>query len=145
MDSNKGEVASDAEVSVIGAGIAVYGNIEASVDLQIQGKVEGDVRCGTLLLGESGEIRGNVTAERVRVAGKVEGSIDTTDLAVEASARVNGDLSYSRIRIANGAVVQGKITYVEREDAAEPAGLRLVEPPRAAAQGQGQQKPIYIE
>lgn len=145
MASTSEQPAADKEVSVIGVGIAVHGNIEASVDLQIQGKVEGDVRCGTLLLGESGEIRGNVTAERVRVAGTIQGSVDTTDLAIEASARVNGDLSYTRIRIANGAVVHGKLTHVEREIAAETGGLRLVEPARAEAQTHGQQKPIYIE
>jgi cytoskeletal protein CcmA (bactofilin family) len=147
MDSNTAQAQEPAagEVSVIGVGIAVFGNIEASVDLQIQGKVEGDVRCGTLLLGESGEIRGNVAAERVRVAGTIDGSVDTTDLAVEASARVNGDLSYTRIRIANGAVVHGKLTHVEREISVEAGGLRLVEPARAAAPEQGQKKPIYIE
>jgi cytoskeletal protein CcmA (bactofilin family) len=147
MEINTAQPAAGDEVSVIGAGIAVHGNIEASVDLQIQGKVEGDVRCGTLLLGETGAIRGNVTADRVRVAGTVDGSIDTTDLAVEASARVNGDLSYTRIRIANGAVVNGKLTHVEREVAAETGGLRLVEPRAAGAAGgaQAQAKPIYIE
>ena len=145
MASTSEQPAADREVSVIGVGIAVHGNIEASVDLQIQGKVEGDVKCGTLLLGESGEIRGNVTADRVRVAGHIQGAVDTTDLAIEASARVNGDLSYTRIRIANGAIVHGKLTHVEREIAPESGGLRLVEPTGPAGQAQGQQKPIYIE
>jgi len=124
--------------SVIGAGITVTGNIEASVDLQIHGKVTGDVRCATLLLGEHGEVHGNIHAERVRVAGLVEGSIETGDLAVEASARIAGDVAYSRIRIANGGVIHGKIKHLPANDVYLGNGKpRLVEsdiePPMAQA------------
>lgn len=95
--------------SVIGADIVVTGNIEASVDLHIDGRVEGDVRCKTLILGEASTIMGNVSADRVRAAGAVTGSIETNDLAIEASARVSGDLLYERIRVTNGAQIDGSL------------------------------------
>jgi cytoskeletal protein CcmA (bactofilin family) len=145
MDTNSQPAAAPAQASVIGEGIAIHGNIEATVDLQIEGKVTGDVRCGTLLLGERAEISGNVFAERVRVSGTVEGSVHTGDLAVEATARLLGDVSYSRIRIANGAIVQGKLSHVPAEAAGEGSGLRLVESPPQSAQGQRGQKSIHIE
>lgn len=143
METNNPGAATGAEVSVIGAGITVNGDIEASVDLQIQGRVSGDVRCATLLLGEGSEIRGNVVAERVRVAGTVEGSIDTRDLAIEASAKVIGDVSYARIRIANGAVVHGQMTHqnVEEEES-EGGRLRLVDRDQAPARAA---QAVYIE
>lgn len=57
--------------SVIGADITITGNIEASVDLMIEGQVSGDVHCKTtLILGETSTIRGNIYAERVRVDRK---------------------------------------------------------------------------
>jgi cytoskeletal protein CcmA (bactofilin family) len=95
--------------SVIGADIVVTGNIEASVDLHIDGRVEGDVRCKTLILGEASTIMGNVFADRVRAAGVVTGSIETNDLAIEASARVSGDVLYERIRVTNGAQIDGSL------------------------------------
>jgi cytoskeletal protein CcmA (bactofilin family) len=95
--------------SVIGADIVVTGNIEASVDLHIDGRVEGDVRCKTLILGEASTIMGNVSADRVRAAGVVTGSIDTNDLAIEASARVSGDVLYERIKVTNGAQIDGSL------------------------------------
>lgn len=142
--TNQREMASG-DVSVIGSGITVTGNIEASVDLQIQGKVTGDVHCATLLLGEGSEIRGNVIADRVRVAGAVEGSIETKDLAIEASARVTGDVTYSRIRIANGGIIHGRMSYQKsEEEAVDAARLRLVEQqPPAAPAPKG--KAVYIE
>jgi cytoskeletal protein CcmA (bactofilin family) len=142
MEASAQREAAGVDVSVIGAGITVTGNIEASVDLQIQGKVTGDVHCATLLLGEGSEIRGNVVADRVRVAGAVDGSIETKDLAIETSARVTGDITYSRIRIANGGIVHGQMNYRKgEEEAGEGAHLRLVEQEKAAEKP----KAVYIE
>lgn len=126
--------------SVIGAGITVTGNIEATDDLQVEGKVTGDVRCATLMLGERSLIKGSIYATRVHAAGTVDGSIDTGDLAVEASARISGDVTYNRIRIAAGGIIQGQMKHkASPEEEADTSKLRLVEP--AAPQS----KPIYIE
>jgi cytoskeletal protein CcmA (bactofilin family) len=111
-------------MSVIGADILVTGDIEAEIDLHIEGRVLGNVRCSTLILGERSSVTGNVVTERVRVSGTVEGGIETTDLAIEASARVKGDVTYSRLRIANGGVIQGTMTYKPLDEAAK---LTLVE------------------
>jgi hypothetical protein len=43
------------EMSVIGGDIEITGNIAATVDLHLIGKVVGDVRCKTLILGEGAE------------------------------------------------------------------------------------------
>jgi cytoskeletal protein CcmA (bactofilin family) len=142
-EAKKIEVETAEEMSIIGAGIRVTGNIEATDDLHLLGKVDGDVRCATLILGERSVIRGSVYADRVRAAGTVEGAIETKDLAVEATARLNGDITYSRIRIANGGVIDGRMSYREsEEEPSEAARLRLVEssPPAKA-----EPKAVYIE
>lgn len=109
-------------MSVIGNGIVVTGNIKAEVDLHIEGRVEGDVHCATLILGERGSVTGNIFAVRVRVSGIVDGGIQTTDLAIESTARVNGDVTYSRLRIANGGVIAGSMTHkpLDEDEAAAP-------------------------
>lgn len=116
-------------MSVIGTDILVKGDIEAEVDLHIEGRVQGNVRCATLILGERSFVVGNVFAERVRVSGTVEGGIETTDLAIESTARVKGDVTYSRLRIANGGIIQGSMTHRPLDDTgAEDAELKLAEP-----------------
>lgn len=124
------------QMSVIGADITITGNIEASVDLLIEGKVVGDVRCATLILGESSSIEGRIHAERVRVSGSVNGSVDTGDLAVEATARVSAEVSYERLRVANGGTLEGTIRRKPVEEATEASKLKLVAPapePKPAA------------
>ena len=141
MERNEQPEGAGAEISVIGVGLSIEGNIVAGVDLQILGKVVGDVRCATLLLGEGGEVRGDIVAERVRLAGRVQGSISTGDLAVESTARVQGDVAYARIRIANGAVLHGRMRHEpgQEQPAQSPSWPAESEarPPKAQA--------IYIE
>lgn len=133
-------------VSVIGADIVITGNIESSldqhpIDLHIEGRVNGDVRCATLILGEGSMIKGSVYADRVRVSGTIEGAVETKDLAIEATARVNGDVAYERLRVANGGILQGNIKCkaVEGHEGSSNK-LKLVEP-----HVEGKATPIYID
>ena len=110
MDNNEQRDKTDkSAMSMIGADIVVTGNIEAKVDLHIEGRVNGDVRCATLILGENSSVNGSVYADRDRVSGTVDGSVETKDLAVEATARVVGDVTYDRLRVANGGVIEGNM------------------------------------
>lgn len=132
------------QVSVIGADITITGNIEASVDLHIEGRVIGDVRCATLILGETSKISGGIQAERVRVAGMVEGSIDTRDLAVEASARVTGEIVYGRLRVASGASIEGTLKCNPPVETATDSKLKLVEPKPAPKPAKVEAEPAVI-
>jgi cytoskeletal protein CcmA (bactofilin family) len=127
----------DGQLSVIGADIVVTGNIEAEVDLQIEGRIVGDVRCSTLILGERSTINGSIFAQRVRVSGMIEGSVETVDLAIESGARVKGDVTYSRLRIANGGIVEGSMIHqpLTEEQAAELNRPKLVAEPAPAPSG----------
>ena len=118
-------------VSVIGPSIVITGNIEAAdaaaeTDLQIEGTVNGDVRCGTVILTDTSRVVGNVVADRVRVSGTVEGGINSGDLAVEATARITGEVVYDRLRVAAGGIVQGSMKWRGAE-AVEGSRLKLVE------------------
>lgn len=145
MQAQAPRAASEGLLSVIGADILVTGNIEAEVDLQIEGRVIGDVRCATLVLGERSSVEGNIFARRTRISGRVEGSVETTDLAVEAGARVKGEVTYSRLRVANGGLIEGSMTYrpLAEEEAEEdrPAAAG----PAPARSPAGGPKVHYIE
>jgi cytoskeletal protein CcmA (bactofilin family) len=122
-----GDPAPSGEVAVIGAGVTIKGDVEAEIDLQIDGIVHGDVRCGTLIVNERGLVSGSIVAERVRVAGHVDGGIEATDLAVEAGAHIKGDISYSRLRVSNGGVFEGTMTHRPlAEEPTEAERLKLV-------------------
>ncbi|HEX8058000.1 MAG TPA: polymer-forming cytoskeletal protein [Novosphingobium sp.] len=95
--------------SVLGADTAIRGDIAASADLHIDGKVEGDITCAALVQGESSEIVGAVTAETARLAGKVRGTITARELVILKSARIEGDVHYDALTIEQGALVDGRL------------------------------------
>jgi len=111
-------------LSVIGADVTVTGNIATEGDLHVDGAVEGDIRCGSIVQGASGRIVGSIAARSARIAGIIEGPIDVGALTVQTSARITGDSTYNTVTIETGAQVDGRMTY--RSGTAD-APLRLVD------------------
>jgi cytoskeletal protein CcmA (bactofilin family) len=97
--------------SIIASDVEIVGNVNARVDLHIDGKVQGDVTCGSIVQGEGSVISGKVTAESAKLSGKVEGSIEANDLVIEASARIIGDVVYNNLTIAPGGQIEGKFKH----------------------------------
>jgi cytoskeletal protein CcmA (bactofilin family) len=121
--------------SVIGPDVIVTGNVTATADLHIDGRVEGDVHCGSLAQGADSQIFGNVTAEAARIAGAVEGTVRVKQLTVERSARITGDVEYENITIENGGNIDGRLKHMSQVSTAPAAasGPRPVEAAPAAA------------
>jgi len=139
-----GGSAGDPNFSFVGGEVHVTGNIDTPGRLHLDGKVTGDVRCGTLVQGTSGEVRGNIVAGEARLAGLVDGAVEAGTLSLEASARVTGDVLYESLSVASGAEVEGR--FKRRRGEADgsgaarvakvvvtPAPLFAAEPPTAEA------------
>lgn len=97
--------------SVIGADVTIKGDISASTELHVDGRIEGDIACDSLVQGETSVIEGGVTAETARLAGKVSGSISARQLVVLKSARIDGDVHYDALTIEQGAQVEGRFAH----------------------------------
>ena len=102
--------------SVLGPDIAVQGDLTATADLHLDGRINGNVQCAALVQGEASEVTGMVAAESARVAGKIKGSITAAVLVIQKTARIEGDVTYGALTIEEGAQVEGKFTH----RAAEP-------------------------
>lgn len=109
--------------SLIGGDVTISGNLSASVDLHVDGVVEGDISCAALVQGPDSRICGHVTAQSARLAGLVDGSITAEELVVESTARITGDVRYERITIEPGSRIEGHFTH---KDNAPVAELKLI-------------------
>ena len=97
--------------SVIGSDVTIKGDISASADLHVDGRIEGDITCASLVQGESSVIVGTITSETARLAGTINGSISARELTVLKSARVEGDVQYDALTIEQGAEVEGRFSH----------------------------------
>ena len=95
------------ETSFISASLKVIGNLESDAEIQLDGKVEGDVRGKTVTIGEGADISGAVYGETVTVAGTVNGKIEARNVVVSKTARTTGDIIHDSLQIESGAYVDG--------------------------------------
>lgn len=103
--------ANNSTFSVIGADVTIKGDLTASADLHVDGRVEGDIACASLVQGQSSEVHGQIEAESARLSGKVVGSIHAHELVILKSARVEGDIHYDTLTIEQGAEIEGRLSY----------------------------------
>jgi cytoskeletal protein CcmA (bactofilin family) len=109
--------------SVLGADTRIKGDISASADLHIDGRVEGDVTCTALVQGEGSEIVGAIRAESARLSGTVRGTISARELVVLKSAHIHGDVHYDALTIEQGAQVDGRFAPRAADEAATVVSL----------------------
>ncbi len=97
-------------VTVLGPDIAIDGDLAATADLHLDGRVEGDITCAALVQGATSEIVGMVVAENAHLAGKIKGSITADTLVILNTARIEGDVTYGTLSIEEGAQVEGNFS-----------------------------------
>lgn len=127
---------SSGSFSVLGADVTITGNIAASTELHIDGSVEGDIDCASLVQGEGSQITGEVQAENARLAGRVDGSIHARELVILRTATINGDVHYEALTVEQGAAVQGRFAPREADapqKASAPASTTAAESNGASA------------
>lgn len=124
LQSAKG-AAVNSGFSVLAGDVVIRGDIRAAVDLHVDGRVEGDVSCATLVQGPASVIQGAVTAETARLSGTVEGAITVRALFVLASARISGDVHYETLTIEQGGQVDGRLCHRAAGAIAAEGGPRV--------------------
>jgi cytoskeletal protein CcmA (bactofilin family) len=119
--------------SFIGPEVVVTGDIDTDGQIHVDGKVVGDVRCGSLSQGESGSIAGNITAGEAKLAGLIDGAVTAGTLLLEPSARVTGDVLYETLTVSTGAQVDGRFKRRQiGEDGSSKAKMAAVPAAREA-------------
>lgn len=111
--------------SVIGSDVTIKGDVSASVDLHVDGTIEGDIKCASLVQGEGSTVTGGVMADSARMSGKVVGSITAKELVILKSAQIEGDVHYDALTIEQGAQVDGRFApNSRRQSAPAPAPMK---------------------
>ncbi len=92
--------------------MVVKGDLSASEDLTIEGRVEGTitVRGHTLTVGHHGQIEAQILARVATIRGTVHGDVTVTEkVEILATGSLDGDVVAPRIAIAEGACFRGKM------------------------------------
>ncbi len=93
--------------SILSADLTIVGSITSEGEVQLDGSVEGDVRAGSLTIGEEASVKGEVVAESVVVRGRIEGSLRARQVQLASTARIEGDIIHATLAVESGAYFDG--------------------------------------
>jgi cytoskeletal protein CcmA (bactofilin family) len=103
----------------LGATIVVKGEITSEEDLQIDGKVEGNIslRGNRLTIGRGAQLNSEINAREIIVYGTASGNLRARDrVEIKKDGQVIGDITTARISVEDGAYFKGRIE-IERSQA----------------------------
>lgn len=116
--------------SIISADLIVNGTLTSTGDIQIDGRVEGDVHSSGLVIGDKALINGEVLADDVTVRGRVQGSIRARKVLLCATSHVEGNILHEAFSVEAGAFFEGNCRHSDN-----PLGdvNKVAEAPKPAA------------
>ena len=96
-------------VNTISTGTLIKGDVTAQGDFRLDGRLEGNIQLnGKLVVGETGQIRGNIVCQNANIIGHVDGNISVKEvLTLHSSAVVKGDILINKLAIEPGAAFSG--------------------------------------
>lgn len=93
--------------SIISSDLEIDGNLKSTGDIQIDGRVNGDVTSNTLTISAQAVVRGTLQATDVVIAGEVIGSIQAKNVKLMKSAHITADICHESLAIEAGAHFEG--------------------------------------
>jgi cytoskeletal protein CcmA (bactofilin family) len=96
-------------INIISKGTEILGDISSQGDMRIEGIVKGSLLCkARIVIGDSGEVKGNITANDAVISGTVIGNVMVSEfLFLKGTAKIFGDLVVGKIVVENGAEFNG--------------------------------------
>ena len=96
--------------TVIGPTAHVKGSMSSDGGIRIDGIFEGQIQiAGNLIVGESGKVIADISAQNVSVSGAVKGTVQASGrLEILSTGRVWGDISVAAFLIDEGGFFRGQ-------------------------------------
>ena len=134
VTAQKRPMRSSSAPSIISSDLTVTGTLASTGDIQIDGKIEGDVQSTGLVIGDKAFIHGDVMAEDVTVRGRVQGSIRARKVLLAATCRVEGNILHEAFAVETGAFFEGNCRHSDNPMAEDAPKMSSFDkrPPGAA-------------
>ncbi len=105
--------------TIISNDIHMLGNIISEGTLDVDGHIDGNIKCRSITIRKNGVIKGDVIADAIQVYGKVEGVLKAKEVNLYASCHVEGVIIHETLTIEDGAFVDGQFKRSTRIDMTE--------------------------
>ena len=96
----------------LGKSVIIKGELSASEDLTLYGRMEGSVKLPghTLTIAQHADIKAAITAHAVVIQGAVTGNVTARErVEIQTTGSVAGDVTAPRLAMADGGCLSGKV------------------------------------
>ena len=100
---------------IIGNGVKITGEITDADEVQIDGCADVTMNTDNLVVGGSGDLKGNITSHNVDVWGKLDGEVKVGGtLTIQEQGSVSGNIEYENLQIKLGGKIIGDVKVSEK-------------------------------
>lgn len=108
--TEEGMAAENGEVTIVGAGARLEGNVVSAGNLRIDGQVKGQINAeGDVALSPQSQVEADIRAQNVSIAGRFKGSIQVNGKAhLARGGRIDGNITSKTLVVEEGGVFHGQ-------------------------------------
>ncbi len=119
-DRKDTQMTENGEVTIVGAGARLEGNVVSAGSLRIDGQVKGQINAdGDVVLSPQSQVEADIRAQNVSVAGRFKGNVIVKGKAhLARGGRIDGNITSKTLVIEEGGIFHGQSIM----DAAGPSG-----------------------
>ena len=97
--------------SIIGRGAIFKGKISNASTIEINGRVDADIKSDKVTLGKNATLEGSITSELVVISGNYQGKIKADSVWLTDSSVITGEINYKSLQMDIGAALNCKIIH----------------------------------
>jgi cytoskeletal protein CcmA (bactofilin family) len=130
--------------SIISDDLVVIGTLTSTGDIQIDGRVDGDIRSGSVTIGEKANFEGEIVAEECTIRGRVQGVVRARKVQLSSTCHMEGTILHEVLAVEVGAFFEGTCRHSAdplSETAGKPEPRATFEPKRDLGIAQAQPQP----
>ena len=93
----------------------------------VNGKFEGTLKAAELFVGQSGDVKGQVSADTADIYGKVEENLVVQQkLTVRATGTISGAVTYSKVMVEEGGILAGTFNMIAAKPAEKTQDAKVI-------------------
>jgi cytoskeletal protein CcmA (bactofilin family) len=140
-------MAENGEVTIVGAGARLEGNVVSAGNLRIDGQVKGQINAdGDVVLAPQSQVEADIRSQNVSVAGRFKGNILVKGKAhLARGGRIDGNITSKTLVVEEGGIFHGQSIMDAGAGSGSSSPQAAQQPAGAAAKGGEETKPGQVK
>ena len=100
---------------IIGNGVSITGEIKKADEVQIDGDADVTMKTDNLVIGASGNLKGNIETHNADIWGSFDGDIKASGtLTIQEQGKATGSIEYQNMQIKLGGKLSGELKLSDK-------------------------------